>query len=837
MHHVVSSRPGARRGPLGRYPGRHRAGALIATATAAGLALAGLAGAPASATSMATSTATSTAGSPAPRVPLQVRPPAAAQQPLDTNRAAKLPADVRQVCPTPAKAGVAECMSLIRTDTRHRLGVTPGQAEPGYAPADLQSAYNLTAASASGGTGETVAVVDAFDDPVAASDLAVYRAQYGLPACSISTGAGCVTKVNEQGAASPLPQPNKAWAAEISLDLDMVSAICPNCHLLLVEATTNSLTDLGTSDDTAVHSGALFVSDSWNAGEFPGENLYDNTYYNHPGVAITVSADDSGYGTGWPASAQYVTSVGGTTLTQDTGVPRGWDETAWPNAASGCSGADQKPSWQAADDTAPDGCLNRTENDVAAVASPNPGVATYDTYQQSAGWSVAGGTSVSTPIIASVYALAGNPTPGTYPASYPYQASSAADLYDITVGSNGACEPARQYLCNAGPGFDGPTGMGTPDGTGAFANTATGNVVTVPDPGVQDVMAVSSVFVQMAGTDSDAAQTLTWTAHGLPAGLSISASTGRITGITNSTAGTSAVKVTATDTTGVSGSTTFNMVVVPSMATSYHPGVGPFELDINGKCMDDANNSSTNGNKVQIWTCNQKASQRWQFVPDGNPGGAGTVKINGKCLDIKNRGTANESLLDLFTCNSGANQQWYIVGSAGQLFNPVSAKCLTDPGGSATNGTQLWIFTCSSPGALNQAWIPPASPVQSGVAGKCLDDTNDSGSNGAKIQIWTCNLSSSQKWTVEPDNTIRINNKCLDVIGRSKLDGAEVQLFTCSTNNSTNANQHWILGPAGQLYNENSGRCLDDPGNSTVNGTVLVQEDCYGQAGEIWAAT
>jgi hypothetical protein len=677
--------------------------------------------------------------------------------------------------------------------------------------------------------------VDAFNDPKAASDLATYRAHYGLPACKPSTGAGCVTTVNQQGQPSPLPPGNVHWAAQESVDLDMVSAICPNCHILLVEADTSGLGDLGAAENTAVGAGAKFVSDSWDGSEFPSESFFDNVYFNHPGVAIAVASGGTGYGTGWPSSSQYVTSVGGTSLTRDSGVSRGWTETAWSGSGSGCSSADPKPAWQTADDSAPGGCLNRTENDVAAVANPKPGVAFYDTDHKS-GWSVMGGTSVATPIIAAVYALAGTPAPRTYPASYPYRASRTA-LNDVTSGSNGTCESSRKYLCHAGSGYDGPTGNGTPNGTGAFASTATGNVVTVTDPGVQDLEAGTPPFLAMNALDSAAGQKLTYSATGLPAGLSIVRTgqrAGQISGTLTGAAGTSTVTVTATDGTGAQGSVTFPMVVVKSLTTGYHGVSGPVHVDLAGMCMDDNGDATANGTRIQIWSCNGRASQNWTFEPDGNPGGAGTLTIHGKCLDIIDRGTANDTKVQLFTCDGLGNQQWLIDGSAGQLFNPASGRCLTDPGGT-TNGVQLWISNCTAD--ADQAWILPASPVQSGIAGMCLNDPGNSAANGTQIQISTCNGGASEQWTMEPDGTLRINGKCLDVAQASKLDGAKIDLFTCKTGSSASANQRWAIGSDGGLFSLNSGRCVADPGDSTTSGTGLVQEDCYGRAGEIWAVS
>jgi ricin-type beta-trefoil lectin protein/putative Ig domain-containing protein len=823
-HTVGSGRAGGRPGNRIR-PG---VGALIA---AAGLAATALAAVPASA--MASAAAPPAAGRDTAAVRAaghRAAPPAplSAQRPLAAPQAPKLPG-VSRVCPVPTRAGQMECLSLIRASTGHRLGVARAQAVSGYGPADLRSAYNLASASSKRGVGETIAVVDAFNDSKAVSDLATYRAHYGLPPCQPGTGAGCVTKLNQQGNPSPLPPGNVQWAAQESMDLDMVSAICPNCHILLVEANTNGLGDLGTADNTAVGAGAKFLSNSWDGTEFPSESFYDNVYFNHPGVAIAVASGGGGYGTGWPSSSQYVTSVGGTNLTRDSGVSRGWTETVWSGSGSGCSGADPKPAWQTADDSASGGCLNRTENDVAAVANPKPGVAFYDTYHRS-GWSVMGGTSVATPIIAAGYALAGNPAPRTYPASYPYRAAHAA-LNDVTSGSNGTCEASRRYLCHAGAGYDGPTGNGTPHGTGAFASTATGNVVTITNPGVQDEQAGTPVFLAMQALDSAAGQTLTYSATGLPSGLSIDRASGHITGTLGSAASASTVRVTATDGTGATSSVTFSMVVVKSLTTGYHGVSGPVHVDLAGMCMDDTGNAATNGNKVQIWSCNGKASQDWTFEPDGNPGGAGTLTIHGKCLDIFNRGTANETKVQLFTCNGGANQQWLIDGSAGELFNPVSGRCLTDPGGTK-NGVQLWISNCS--GKPDQAWILPASPVQSGIAGMCLKDPNNAAVNGTQIQISPCSGRASERWTMEPDGTLRINGKCLDVAGASKLDGAKIDIFTCQ---SADANQHWAIGSNGELFSLNSGRCVADPGDSTTNGTGLVQEDCYGRAGEIWAVT
>jgi subtilase family serine protease len=267
---------------------------------------------------------------------------------------------------------------------------------------------------------------------------------------------------DQLGKTSPLPANSgtTGWATEESLDVDMVSAICPTCHIFLVEAKNSDLVNLGTGVDSAVkvlH--ADFVSNSYGGSQSTSDGTYDTKYYEHLGDAITASAGDDGYGVSYPAASQYVTSVGGTSLTKSASSKRGWTETVWSGTGSGCANkVEPKPKWQTHT-----GCNQRIDNDVAADANPSTGVAIYDTYDQG-GWLEVGGTSVSSPIIASVYALADSLKAGTVPASYAY--AHPGDLNDVTVGSNGSCSPA--FLCHAEVGYDGPTGLGTPNGVGAF---------------------------------------------------------------------------------------------------------------------------------------------------------------------------------------------------------------------------------------------------------------------------------------------------------------------------------------------------------------------------------
>ncbi|MEU6090603.1 putative Ig domain-containing protein [Streptomyces sp. NPDC047085] len=453
------------------------------------------------------------------------------------------------LCAT-AEPGHASCFAQRRTDIKQRLASALAAAAPsGLSPANLHSAYNLPS---TGGSGMTVAIVDAYNDPNAEADLGTYRSTYGLSACTKANG--CFKQVSQTGSTTNLPTNDTGWAGEEALDLDMVSAVCPNCNIILVEANSANDTDLGIAENEAVALGAKVVSNSWGGSEASSQTTEDTQYFKHPGVAITVSSGDSAYGAEYPATSQYVTAVGGTALTTASNS-RGWSESVWHTSStegtgSGCSAYDPKPSWQT--DT---GCSKRMEADVSAVADPATGVAVYDTYGGS-GWAVYGGTSAAAPIVAGVYALAGTPGSTDYPAKYPYQHTS--NLYDVTSGSNGSC--STSYFCTAGTGYDGPTGWGTPNGTTAFtAGTTSGNTVTVTNPGSQSTTTGGSASLQIHATDS-AGAALTYSATGLPTGLSINSSTGLISG-TASTAGTYQVTVTAKDSTGASGSTSFTWTV------------------------------------------------------------------------------------------------------------------------------------------------------------------------------------------------------------------------------------------------------------------------------------
>jgi hypothetical protein len=325
---------------------------------------------------------------------------------------------------------------------------TANTVPSGYGPADLRSAYNIT----TNGT-TTIAIVDAYGYPNAEQDLAVYRSQYGLPPCT--TANGCFRKVNQSGQQTNYPSTDTGWSQESALDLDMASAMCSGCKLVLVEATSPTFANLAAAVRTAGSiSGVTVISNSYGGSE-AGSTTYEASY-NQPGKAVTVSTGDNGYGVQFPASSPHVIAVGGTHLVRAANS-RGWSETAWSSGGSGCSTVYAKPGFQ----TDPS-CAKRIEADVSAIGDPATGVAVYGpTSRRGSGWMVFGGTSVSAPLIGGIYGVTGHTPTG---AATIYQ--NANELNDVTSGSNGSC--SGTYFCTAKVGYDGPTGLGTPNGTGPF---------------------------------------------------------------------------------------------------------------------------------------------------------------------------------------------------------------------------------------------------------------------------------------------------------------------------------------------------------------------------------
>lgn len=387
------------------------------------------------------------------------------------------------VCP-PVKPGEMRCFAWMRTDLSSQLRADVTNGIPyyaGYTPKDLQSAYHL---DPSKGSNQTVAIVDAFGDDSAESDLAVYRKAAGLPPCTVA--GGCLRIVNQNGETSPLPaQPrltsqNIGWVYEQTLDLDALSAVCPKCKIILLQSFNQNSSGLYAAVASAARLGANVITNSYGGTEAAPA---DPVQFDQPGRVIVASAGDSGGGTEYsggpqmPCTYARVVCVGGTHLSRAGGV---WKESVWNDLASalcggcgatgsGCSTVVPKPSWQH-----DGGCTRRSETDVAADASPLTPFAIYSkvlAQEYGSGWQPFGGTSLSAPIVAGIFALAGNAS-SRHGAKEIWERHGA--LRDVTTGTNiyvpvtGPCASRVIYICVARAGYDGPTGWGSPSGSGAF---------------------------------------------------------------------------------------------------------------------------------------------------------------------------------------------------------------------------------------------------------------------------------------------------------------------------------------------------------------------------------
>ena len=368
-----------------------------------------------------------------------------------------------------------------RSQPGAKLAAQPAAAGPPQTatPAYLEQAYDLSYLSQTGGSSDTVAIVDAYDDPTADADLAVYRSTYGLPACT--SQSGCFKKVNENGATSPLPAADASWDVEISLDLDAVSAVCPHCHILLVEAASPYDTDLDAAVQTAAAMGANQISASWTFTD----NVIPSGSYTFPGIATVAATGDEGYvGPGaddYPAAFPGVTAAGGTTLTPASSAgARGFSEGAWSGGGSGCDLNFDQPSYQ------PDaGCAGRAYADLSADANPSTGLNVYD----NGSWGLIGGTSLSTPLIAAYYAIT-----GVAAATPQWAYTDSSQLNDVVSGSTGNCTAGISYICDAGVGYDGPTGVGSISGAAATGAPGIGG------PSIGSGSANTNTYTQSAGS-------------------------------------------------------------------------------------------------------------------------------------------------------------------------------------------------------------------------------------------------------------------------------------------------------------------------------------------------
>ena len=626
--------------------------------------------------------------------------------------------------------GTAECLALRRTDVVAPSGsrVSPQATTGAYGPADLQSAYALPTGTE--GAGLTVAVVDAYDLPTAASDLAYYRSYWGLPACT--TANGCFHKVDQNGGTTyPSTAVGKGWDGEIALDIDMVSAICPYCHILLVEATNNQWVNLGTGVNTAVLLGAIAVSNSYAGSEWSSESYYDTLYYNHPGVAITASTGDCGYNcngvygssdynsVGYPAASPDVVAVGGTSLTPD-GSARGWTESAWGDAyggaGSGCSSYEPKPSWQH-----DSGCANRTQADVSAVADPATGVWIY----VDGGWGIEGGTSAASPIIAATFALAGGPAAGTYPASYLY--ADTADLNDVIGGKNdvtwggtgSACTVS--YLCNGVAGYDGPTGLCTPNGVMAFMAVPTLAVSGLPSPTVAGVAHNLTVTakdaygntatgytgkVHFTSTDATATLPADYTFTATDAGV-------HVFSVTLKTVGTRSV--TATDSVSLATGSQNAIVVNPGSAmqltVSGLPspyGAGSTQsLTVTAK--DAYGNTATGYTGTVQFSSSDPAAVLPANATLAN--GVGTFSVT-----LRTAGTRSVTATDTVTPSITGSQNAIVVSPPAATYTPISPRRVLDSRPTGSGHTNMGLAGNFVAGTVRKFAVAGAPYVGGGSA-------------------------------------------------------------------------------------------------------------------------
>jgi subtilase family serine protease len=382
----------------------------------------------------------------------------------------------RSVCGSNT-AGTARCLAHVVTGSNGNPLTTGSPLSSSYGPVQFHTAYNLPCAP--GGSmqsicstpsafgGQTIALITAYNDQHIANDLSVYSSYYGLPQCT--TANGCLTISNENGGSNLPVLTNSGWALETSLDVETAHMVCQTCKILLVEANSSNFTDLGAAVNTAVHLGATEISNSYGGSEWSSETSYDTSYYSHPGIAVTASAGDSGYGAEFPASSPNVVAVGGTTLQINTDNTYA-NESVWNGTGSGCSFYEAADVWQKnlSNWNLTNCGAKRAIADVAADADPDTGASVYDStpYAGTSGWFQIGGTSLASPLIAGIYALAGGVPVNTNATSLPYAGFTTLTSHSITQGSNGAC---GTIMCNAGSGYNGPGGLGSPNGIAGFS--------------------------------------------------------------------------------------------------------------------------------------------------------------------------------------------------------------------------------------------------------------------------------------------------------------------------------------------------------------------------------
>ncbi|HUC24655.1 MAG TPA: ricin-type beta-trefoil lectin domain protein [Streptosporangiaceae bacterium] len=628
----------------------------------------------------------------------------------------------------------------------------------GLTPAQLQATYGVQSAPGSGGSpsipgllgqGQTVAIVGAGAYPTAASDLATYRSQYGIPPCTVADG--CLKIEDENGGDSLPTQSVGNWSDEYAMDLDIVSAICENCHILLIEAATDSITDLGTGTNTAADTaGVTVVDNSYYGPEFSNEVSDDSLYFTHPGVAIVAAAGDTGY-TGeinYPAASPDVVSVGGTVLTQNSSGT--WiDTSAWSQTASGCSEFEAKPAWQT--DT---GCAGRTDNDISAVAATESSGVVDDTpiaFYNSAGgdWLDGGGTGAAADVVSGLYADAGTPAAGTNPAEYPYEYpggsyttpgnaypyySGLNDIADGSTNAPGGC--AATYLCTTGAGYDGPTGLGAPVGTSSLA--ASGSETGAMGFG-------SWPFYCLTNEDQD---------------------------LTNN----NPIQIFWCD--GKTNSQKWNVNSNGTITVGNNSGY----------CMETKAGGTANGTDVVLYACNGFTRQQWRMMSNGEIVG----EVSGKCLDSQEIQPSNALVIE--PCTDSDLQQWTTPYSrpsgTGEISSQdYSGQCMDNAGSKLASDNVIDIYTCDA-GTDSQEWTVAANGSVEIGGSYCADGgVNSSGDLSAVLQPCDSNYDGEQEWIAESDGALYNTglDSCLDA--PSGTNKTQLQIDAC---NGT-SDQSWNL--------------------------------------------
>ena len=582
--------------------------------------------------------------------------------------------------------------------------VSPDTGPSGYGPPGLEDAYGVQATTE--GMLQTVAVVEGSGDSSAAADLATYRSNYSLAPCTVRDG--CLTVIDQTGGLG-----GEVDAAQTAIDLDAVSATCPNCKIILVrEDGTNFADDLGPAVNTAVSHGATVVDISYAGPEQSSqEATWDSQFLNHPGVAIVAAAGNSGYSSpiNYPAASPDVISVGGTVLdrsgatgcTSSQAGVRGWCEAGWSQTTSGCSEFESAPAWQSTST----GCSGRADNDTAAVAAstatPDP-VAYYNTGGGGSGWGEAGSTGTSAPIVAGLIADAGTPGASDNPAQYLYDHPGGgyinpgtaypyfAGVNDITSGSNApsnVCIGTIVPLCQAGAGWDGITGVGSPEGAATFTPNGnfTGNIYS----GLFYPVCLDNQNGNIANNNPIQAFTCSGSRNGQQWVIG-SDGTLRIQGNTGFCIGVSG------------GNTTDGANIIlfgcdGAQSQQWRPtSIGELVNEKSGKCMQDPSQGS-GGSQLVIEPCNTSdASEQWIYTSP-TPSATGEIESQtdtSLCLDNFKGTLSAGNPVDIWSCNGHTDTQQWTLESNGQIR--IGSSWCIEPGSvQVAGGTQAAIFPCS----------------------------------------------------------------------------------------------------------------------------------------------